>query len=70
MKSISGKNFLKILERNGWTLLRINGSHHVYGKPGSNVRLSVPVHGNQSLKMGLLRHFLKTADLKDEDLQS
>jgi len=68
MKSISGKKFAKLLERNGWILLRINGSHHVYGKPGSNIRLSVPVHGNQSLKTGLLRHFLKTADLKDEDL--
>ncbi len=25
MKSVSGKEFCKILERNGWTLARING---------------------------------------------
>jgi len=33
MKSASGKEFVKILEQNGWMLLRINGSHHIYGKP-------------------------------------
>jgi predicted RNA binding protein YcfA (HicA-like mRNA interferase family) len=46
MKSVSGKEFAKILERQGWTLLRVQGSHHIYGKTGSDVRLSVPVHGN------------------------
>ena len=29
MKSISGKEFAKILEQNGWQLLRINGNHHI-----------------------------------------
>ena len=37
----------KILERNGWNLLRVLGSHHIYGKTGSEIRLSVPVHKNQ-----------------------
>ncbi len=65
MKSISGKDFAKVLEQNGWTLLRIQGSHHIYGKPGIPDRISVPIHGNQSLKTGLLRHFLKVARLTD-----
>lgn len=34
MKSISGKDFAKVLEQNGWVLLRVQGSHHIYGKPG------------------------------------
>jgi predicted RNA binding protein YcfA (HicA-like mRNA interferase family) len=55
MKSISGKDFAKVLEQNGWTLLRIQGSHHIYGKPGISDRISVPIHGNKSLKTGLLR---------------
>lgn len=29
MKSVSGKEFTKVLERNGWVLLRIEGSHHI-----------------------------------------
>jgi predicted RNA binding protein YcfA (HicA-like mRNA interferase family) len=65
MKSISGKKFAKVLEQNGWILLRIQGSHHIYGKLGIPDRISVPIHGNQSLKTGLLRHFLKVAGLSD-----
>jgi predicted RNA binding protein YcfA (HicA-like mRNA interferase family) len=40
MRSVSGKEFAKILERHGWSLLRVQGSHYVYGKAGSAVRLS------------------------------
>ena len=49
-------------------MLRENGSHHIYGKSGSIVRLSVPIHGNKPLKTGLLRHLAKLAELTDEDL--
>jgi len=49
MKRVSGKEFAKVLERHGWKLMRIHGSHHIYGKDGSDVRLSVPIHGQQAL---------------------
>jgi len=68
MRSISGKDFAKVLERHGWALLRIQGSHHIYGKAGTDVRISIPIHKNQTLKTGLLRHFMKVADLNDKDL--
>ena len=67
MKPISGKNFAKLLERFGWRLLRIQGSHHIYGRPGSEVRLSVPIHKNQMLKGGLQKHLMKLADIKEGD---
>lgn len=50
MKPISGKQFAAILEGHGWVLMRIRGSHHIYGKPGVVARLSVPVHGKKDLK--------------------
>jgi predicted RNA binding protein YcfA (HicA-like mRNA interferase family) len=28
----------------------------------------VPIHGNQDLKIGLLKHFLKQAGLSEEDI--
>ena len=68
MKSISGRDFARMVERRGWTLLRINGSHHIYGKIGSTVRLSIPIHGQQTLKRGLLRHLAKLADISDEEI--
>ena len=68
MRSASGKELAKALERHGWTLLRVQGSHHIYGKAGSEVRLSIPIHGNQALKTGLLRHLMKMAALTEDDL--
>lgn len=68
MKSISGKEFCKILEKKGWILRRIHGSHHIYTKTSINYRISVPIHGNQSLKLGLLKHLLKIANIDEDDL--
>ena len=68
MKQVSGKQLAKLLEKNGWSLLRIQGSHHVYGKSGNDARISVPIHKNQDLKVGLLRHLLKLAGLTENDL--
>lgn len=68
MKSVSGRDFARILERHGWTLARVNGSHHIYVKKGQRETISLPIHGNTTLKTGLLRHFMKIADLSEEDL--
>ena len=68
MKSVSGRAFARVIERRGWILLRINGSHHIYGRQGSIVRLSVPIHGNAPLKTGLLRHLMKLAEISEDDL--
>jgi predicted RNA binding protein YcfA (HicA-like mRNA interferase family) len=68
LKSISGKQLARAVERHGWVLLRIAGSHHIYGKDGSIVRLSIPMHGNKPLKTGLVRHLLKLADLSESDV--
>jgi len=69
MKSVSGKDFCKALERNGWTLKRISkSSHHVYAKPGVARSISVPVHGNKDLKKGLLDDLMKVAGLNEDDL--
>jgi len=46
MKSVSGKDLAKALELKGWELLRVHGSHHIYGMEGSVVRISIPIHGN------------------------
>lgn len=68
MKSVSGKEFVKVLERHGWSLLRVQGSHHIYGKAGDDARLSVPIHGNQAIKTGLLRYLMKMAGINESAL--
>ena len=68
MKAISGKDFCKILEKKGWALSRINGSHHIYTKKGTVYRISVPVHKNNDLKIGLLRSLMKIAAISEDEL--
>lgn len=68
MKSVSGKTFAKALERNGWQLSRINGSHHIYTKSGRTERVSLPLHGNRDLKIGLLKHLISLTGIPPEEL--
>lgn len=68
MTPLSGKELARIVEHHSWQLLRIHGSHHIYGKSGSNVRLSIPIHGNAPLKLGLFKHLLKIAGLSEQQL--
>jgi predicted RNA binding protein YcfA (HicA-like mRNA interferase family) len=49
---MTGKQVMKILEKHGWKLLRVNGSHHRLGK--QELRTTVPVHSNRDLGQGLL----------------
>ena len=68
MKSISGKKLGKIVEKKGWILKKITGSHHIYEKPDENKILSIPVHRNQDLKLGTLKSIMKIAQLSEDDL--
>lgn len=68
MKSVSGKEFARLLERHGWELKRVKGSHHIFAKSGNPARISVPIYGNSPLKIGLLRHFLKVAEINEKEL--
>jgi len=65
---LTGREFVRLIEARGWILLRVNGSHHVFGKPGEAARLSVPIHGSKPLKLGLQRHLGKLAGLTDIEM--
>ena len=68
MKSISGKRLCRLLERRGWKRMRIRGSHHIYARSGSVVRISVPVHGDSTLKRGLQRYLMKLGEIDESEL--
>lgn len=68
MKVVSGKHLAKLAEEKGWRLARINGSHHIYTMDGRTERLVVPIHGNQSLKLGLQRSLMKIVPLIEDEL--
>ncbi len=68
MKAVSGKRFCRLLEDKGWERRRINGSHHIYVKAGIDARISVPVHANRPLKVGLQNHLMKIAGIQEAQL--
>ena len=53
------KDLLKLLKQNGWTVVRIKGSHHSLRK-GSQ---TLPIHG-RDVPVGLLNAILKRTGLK------
>ncbi len=55
------KDLLKILKKNGWQLVRIKGSHHVFQKDEDTIVL--PIHG-KDVPTGLLNKILKETGLK------
>jgi predicted RNA binding protein YcfA (HicA-like mRNA interferase family) len=69
MTPLSGRDFSRVLERHGWRLLRVSGSHHIYGKPGSDIRLSVPIHGNKPLKLGLMWYLIKHSGIANDEFR-
>ncbi len=58
--------FKPVYSRKGSKAIR--GSHHVYMKTGRKERISVPVHGNKDLKVGLLRAIMKIAEIEENEL--
>lgn len=55
------KDLLKLLLDNGWTLVRIKGSHHIVEKNGQIE--TIPIHG-KDVPIGLLNKILKRTGLK------
>lgn len=58
------RDFLKLLEQDGWKLVRTTGSHRHYrhaSKPGI---VTVPGHPSKDLPIGTLNSVLKQAGLK------
>lgn len=68
MRPVTGKEFARALEKNEWHLLHIRGSHHIYVKEGEPARLSVPIHANRELKVGMLKALMSRAGLTENDV--
>lgn len=61
----TGAELVRFLVSQGFSIVRIHGSHHVMAR--QDIRTSVPVHGGQTLKIGTLRGILRDIDLSAHD---
>ena len=56
---------VKLLERNGFTLVREKGSIRYYGKPGLDRLIRIDYHGAKEVPTGTCSAILKAAGLQD-----
>ena len=69
LPSLTPQKIIKVLEKKGFVLDRIKGSHHVYYHPETKRRVVVPLH-KQDLPKGTLLEILKQADISKEELRN
>jgi predicted RNA binding protein YcfA (HicA-like mRNA interferase family) len=62
MQDVTGKEVIAKLKAAGWSLDRVNGSHHILTKDGKAV--PVPVHGGRDLGAGLLAAIQRQSGVK------
>ena len=55
------KDLLKLMQKNGWKVVRVNGSHHILETDGKIE--TIPIHG-KDVPNGLLNAILKRHGLK------
>jgi predicted RNA binding protein YcfA (HicA-like mRNA interferase family) len=67
LPSITPQKVIKILEKNGFVLDRVRGSHHIYYHPETRIKVVVPLH-KKDLPKGTLLEILKQAGISREDL--
>lgn len=65
---LTGKQLGRVLERAGWQLDRVTGSHYIYVKPRSPLTLSVPRH-RRPMSIGTLSRLLKQAGISRDELE-
>lgn len=68
LPSLSPQKLIKILEKKGFKLDRVKGSHHIYYNPDSRKRVVVPVH-KKDLPKGTLLEILKQAGIPKDELK-
>jgi predicted RNA binding protein YcfA (HicA-like mRNA interferase family) len=64
---LSGKEMVRFLEKQGFTVVRVRGSHHFLER--GDERTSVPVHGNRTLKIGTLRSILRDIHMSPAEFE-
>jgi predicted RNA binding protein YcfA (HicA-like mRNA interferase family) len=66
---VTGKDVLTALQRNGYTLIYIKGSHHYLEPPGGGPYITVPIHPGKILKPRTLKSILAESGLTVEEFK-
>ena len=67
MPSYKPKDVVKLLEKNGFVLKRVKGSHHFFVHPETKKITTVPMH-TKDLPKGTYYAILRQAGINKEDI--
>ena len=59
------RDVIKLIEDDGWVLVRTKGSHRQYKHPSKSGRVTIAGHYNDDLAKGTLNSIMKQAELKE-----
>lgn len=62
LPSLDGRKMLKVLNRLGFEVIRVKGSHH-FVRHSDGRSTVVPVHGKETIGIGLFHKILKDCEL-------
>jgi predicted RNA binding protein YcfA (HicA-like mRNA interferase family) len=63
----SGDRHVSAFKATGWQVNHIEGSHYILIKNDGKIHLSIPVHKNKTLGVGLLKKLINKAGLTNEE---
>ena len=63
LPALTGNELIKVLEKIGFVVSRIRGSHHVLKHPEGKTTV-VPVHSGETIGPGLLRKIIRDSGLE------
>jgi predicted RNA binding protein YcfA (HicA-like mRNA interferase family) len=67
--ALTGREIVQALERLGFVVIRIRGSHHFLRHPDGR-RTVVPVHAGETIGPGLFAKILRDAQITREELHA
>jgi predicted RNA binding protein YcfA (HicA-like mRNA interferase family) len=68
IRRMRGKEVIRALERAGFVVIRVKGSHHILRHPDGRTTV-VPVHSGEVIGPGLTREILKQCEMAAEELE-
>ena len=66
LPSFDGRKLIKIIKKFGFEVVRVKGSHH-FLKHSDGRATVIPVHGKESIGIGLFHKILKDCEISVEE---
>ncbi len=61
---MNGKQIIAQLKKEGWILIKVEGSHHMMKNLELNKKVPIPVHGSKDIQVGLIKAIEKQTGVK------